>query len=117
VKLMPFLAFFGAVALTGCSDMCSNEVSQTVVSPSGALKAVVFSRNCGATTGFNTQVSVLPASTQLPPEGGNTFIGNGSTPLAVRWENESNLKIAGVGAVSPIKQNTQISGVAVAYGN
>ena len=117
MKLLPLLAFFGIFGLTGCSDMCGNEVSQTVASPSGALKAVVFSRNCGATTGFNTQVSVLHANKELPPEGGNTFIGNGSASLVVRWENESSLKIAGGGAASPIKQNTQVAGVAVAYGN
>jgi hypothetical protein len=62
-----------SVVLSGC-DLCENEISQSVISPSGKMKAVVFSRNCGATTGANTQVSIIPASGMLLDDGGNTLI-------------------------------------------
>jgi hypothetical protein len=31
-------------------------------------EVVVFERDCGATTGFSTQVSILPGTTRLPEE-------------------------------------------------
>ena len=61
--------------------MCENEISKTVISPSGNLKAVVFNRGCGATTGFNTQISIINTSEELESEGGNLFIADGTLPL------------------------------------
>src|SRR5687767_10343542 len=58
-------AIWAALLLFGC-DMCGNDIQLTVVSPDRKLKAVVFERSCGATTGFSTQVSVLPADRDLP---------------------------------------------------
>lgn len=42
-------------------------------SPSGQLKAVVFSRNRDATTGVKTRVSILRSEEALPDEAANTF--------------------------------------------
>jgi hypothetical protein len=53
--------------------MCANDVIKEVVSPDGKKKVVVFQRNCGATTGFSTQASVLTVSRSLPNDGGNVF--------------------------------------------
>jgi hypothetical protein len=44
----------GVIALVGFvwfsfRDMCGNDVMTEVLSPDGALKAVVFDRSCGAT--------------------------------------------------------------------
>jgi len=61
--------------LWSCGDPdCRNEIQEEHVSPDGSIKLVVFSRDCGATTGFNTQVSVLPIDTALPDSPGNTLI-------------------------------------------
>ena len=109
--VMPLLASL----LSGCGDTCENVPSQTVASPSGALKAIVFSRNCGATTGFNTQVSVLRAADSLLEEGGNTYISGASISIAVHWSNDSALQISGIGDKSPVKQNFNVSGVVVSY--
>ena len=58
----------------GSASSCTNTILSEVTSPGAELKAVVFSRDCGATIGFSTQVSVLPAGAQLrPSEGGNLF--------------------------------------------
>lgn len=116
VLILFFIIVFLVPFLTGCIvDGCVNEPLQTIVSPSGAFKAVVFSRDCGATTGFNTQVSVLGANETLPDEGGNIFISNKPLPIAVRWSSDSALQISGVGNVSPIKQNPHISTVTVTF--
>lgn len=104
------------VLLAGCS-LCDNEISQTVGSPSGKLKAVVFNRNCGATTGFNTQVSILAASTTLPDDGGNTLTLKGAVPLKVEWRSDSSLHLSGPGAAETFKKNSAVAGVSIDYGD
>jgi hypothetical protein len=68
VALVAISAFLG--------DMCANEVIREVASPDGKRKAVVFERDCGATTGFSTQASVLPIGKSLPNDGGNIFVAD-----------------------------------------
>lgn len=109
------LTLVTVLLFTGCGGTCGNEIAQTIVSPSKALKAVVFSRNCGATTSFNTQVSIMRANEMLADEGGNTFIADGSLPIVVNWQSEGALHISGVGVTSPIKQSPTVLGVNVIY--
>jgi hypothetical protein len=77
-------------------DMCANETIKEAVSPDGRKRVVVFQRNCGATTDFSTQASVLPIGKSLPNDSGNIFsadtnhgaatAGPGGGPeLAVSW--------------------------------
>ena len=72
-----------AILLAGCGDGCRNQLISRVDSPGGAHSAVLFQRGCGATTGFSTQISVLPASTE-PPGGGNVFRADTGHDAAVR---------------------------------
>lgn len=54
---------------------CGNEITiSKLTSPDGERHAFLFTRNCGATTGINAQVSVLPVFEELPNQGGNIFI-------------------------------------------
>ena len=57
-----------------CSGLCGNDVIEEVVSPNGKTKALVFQRDCGATTGFSTQISILSYQARLPDKPGNVFI-------------------------------------------
>jgi len=60
--------------ISGCeSSMCGNQVLQEIPSPDKKLKAVVFQRDCGATTGFSTQLSIIKANEKLPNSKGNVF--------------------------------------------
>jgi hypothetical protein len=102
--------------LTGCEgDMCGNEISQSIISPSGSYIAYVFSRNCGATTGFNTQVSVLPSTSKPPSDSGNLYINSQQFPVQLQWQSDKVLKISGAISSSTIKQLTTIEGVNVLY--
>jgi hypothetical protein len=62
--------------MSSFDDLCGNTIVATEFSPDHQRKAVLFERNCGATTGFSSQVSVLPADDDLPNEGGNVFAAN-----------------------------------------
>ena len=99
--------------LAGCDSMCGNEIVQTSLSPSGNLTAVVFSRNCGTTTSFNTQVSVL-TSAQLPTkDSGNLLVVDDQIDLQLSWVSESQLSIRGVGSSQVFKQEAHAAGVSV----
>ena len=92
------LAFIGCAKwLDVAFDMCGNDILRSVPSPDGKLTVVVFQRDCGATTGFSTQGSVLRSGEKLPNESGMLFImddndgaaptGPGGGPEAqVKWE-------------------------------
>lgn len=52
---------FGLITCVGgmFDDICGNKIIQEIPSPNRKLKAVIFTRDCGATTGFSTQISLL----------------------------------------------------------
>ena len=74
---------------------CDNEVATNkLTSPDGQRNAFVFTRNCGATTGINAQVSVLPVSEELPNQGGNVFICDAQPKqVQVEWAGRDLLQI------------------------
>jgi hypothetical protein len=101
--------------LSGCEQSCENEVVSRLVSPSGKLQAVVFHRGCGATVGFNTQLSVIPASSTLPNEGGNVLILDGKVQPEIQWLADARISVAGLGAAIVFKQERSIAGLEVEY--
>ena len=110
------LAFAAILAtLSACGQSCENEVIGRFPSPSGKLQAVVFHRGCGATVAFNTQVSVISATTSLPDEGGNVLILDGAVQPEIRWLSEERLSVAGVGATRVFKQERSVAGLQVEY--
>lgn len=108
------LIVFGA-SVASCGDLCGNEEVLSVVSPSGKVRAVAFTRSCGATTDFTTQVSLVGVGESLPNEVGNVFIVKGKLPLSLRWLSEQSLHISGVGSGAASKQETTARGVSVSY--
>jgi hypothetical protein len=109
------LVTVAVMLLGGCGSTCENEISQTIFSPSGKMHAVVFNRGCGATVGFNTQVSLLPAGAALPNDGGNVLIVDSSVPLKIEWESDETVRITGKLDTQIFKQEESVSGVRVEY--
>jgi len=101
--------------LTGCEQACQNEVAASLNSPSGKLQAVVFHRGCGATVGFNTQVSVIAAPGALSNEGGNVLILEGKVEPKIQWLSEGRLSIAGIGSEKAFKKEQSVLGIEVSY--
>lgn len=73
--LRSFVLLASVPLIGGCSDTCANDIVSRVPSPNGKLDAVLFQRDCGATTGFSTQVSVVEAETSANVSG-NAFVAN-----------------------------------------
>ena len=116
VYILPFIWFFLLIALG--PDLCANQIYQEVYSADRTLKAVVFQRDCGATTGFSTQVSVLPAGETLGNDvAGNLYITNGrpaDSRLLLQWTSQRSMLIQGH-VTDAIKQEKMIGDVAVSY--
>ena len=76
----------------GCA-LCGNDIGYEQLSPDGKTKAVAFERDCGATTGFSTQVSVLPSGKKLPNEAGNIFAADGNLKIRLEWDANDKLLV------------------------
>jgi hypothetical protein len=92
----------GFATVLGACDPCGSRIFQTVPAPGGAMQAVVFERDCGATTGFGTDVSIVPAGA-LPGEPvfiadtdhGAAPSGPGGGPaVQVRWLGADHVEIS-----------------------
>jgi len=68
----------------GSFGMCGNREVVRVPSPDGTLEAVLFQRDCGATTDFSTQVSIVPTGERLADQGGNAFVADANHDRATR---------------------------------
>jgi len=107
-------------------DGCANEILQKHPSPSGKVRVVVFQRNCGATTGFSTQASVLKAGEDLPNRPGNLFISDtdhgaapsgpgGGPELRVDWQGERALWLSHHENARIFQAETKVRGVSIQY--
>lgn len=109
-----------ATAFSGCSDTCQNRTVSRAEAPSGGLKAVLFQRDCGATTGFSSQVSVTDAD-DVPTGGGNVFVADtdqgtasattwGGPWVEMRWLSPGNLLIRYDARARVFTQNESVAG-------
>lgn len=95
VVVLP-IALVGVILHTMAGGMCANEVHAEIISPNQRYKAVIFQRDCGATTDFSTQISILKAKAKLPNKSGNIFIERGHPehfPHPIRWLSNTELFI------------------------
>jgi hypothetical protein len=107
-------------------DMCGNQIVEEVQSPNNKFKAVIFTRDCGATTGYSTQLSILEMTDQLENETGNTFIlsdnvgdglsfANGGARIGVIWTGDSALTVYFDNRTDFTSQETEIQDIKITY--
>ena len=86
-------------------NICGDEIIDEIPSPQGNQKVVVFQRDCGATTGFSTQASILEITQILKNESGNVFTSDtdhgaapygprGGPTLAVAWRSKNSVRLS-----------------------
>jgi hypothetical protein len=116
----------GTVACLNLAAGCGNDLVNEVRSPGGKIKAVVFQRDCGATTGFSTQVSLLSSNKSLPNESGNLFVAttdHGNAPAAawggpiveISWTDDANLLLRHDKRAGLSKREESLGGVKIRY--
>jgi len=104
------LATFSSCARHGCV----NEVRPVQRSPDGKRKVVLFTRNCDATTGFNTQASILDEPEDLPDEPGNAFILDRGE-ARVSWNGDGVLLVVILRSARIFKKEPSVRGVTITY--
>ena len=110
--------FFVAYNFLSFDDTCQNEVLSELANPNGQVKAVIFQRNCGATTGFSTQVSIN--------EGGNVLVAdtnhgeapsdeNGGPKVEADWIGNKNLKLSYHPKARTFTKVTSLNDIQITY--
>ncbi|RPF71423.1 hypothetical protein [Aurantiacibacter spongiae] len=111
------------LALAGCDGaVCDNRIVDRLPSPDGRFEAVVFERDCGATTAFSTQLSI--GSPGMTPRGaGNVFVASRGRPHAewngaeatARWLAPDRLEIIVDSEAQIFHEQQYLDGVAMVY--
>jgi hypothetical protein len=124
------VAAIGIVAYVGFrsfdSSMCGVSVVRRMTSPDGRLEAVVFERDCGATTEFATQLSVVQAGTAIKNDVGNLLMADSDhgrasldsgnvIHLRVEWVGSDSLVVRYDRRARIFRQNKRANGVSVSY--
>lgn len=95
------LTLVGAAVLVGLAWVvvdrmmeCGVTQHASLTSPGGSKQAVLFDVDCGATTGFNTQVAIAPMNTAFDREETlPVLVMNGRWSLPIRWIDDRTLHI------------------------
>jgi hypothetical protein len=106
------------------SGSCGTNHVFTYPSPDGMHKLVVFNWDCGATTDFSFNVSLLSASKALSRDPGNIYSHYHQCPdqragqrnFDVEWQDSSHVNVKVEGAESGMR-NTDRDGVTVSIEN
>lgn len=108
-KLLNVLLIVGATAYVGLGVIllltrmffdslfpCGDTVLSNIKSPDGLYSATLYERNCGATTGFSTLITVSNAGQMATPDDDDHVVFIASVPpvLRLRWESSTVLSIA-----------------------
>ena len=105
--------------------MCENSVVSRTPSPDGQYDAVIFERDCGATTGFSTQISVVDGGKSVSGSG-NAFVadddhgaaraGSWGGPWAEpKWLSPARLLIRYAKKSRVFEQSNNAEGVTITY--
>lgn len=105
----------GVVLYNFSLNICANTIVSTHISPNNELKLVIFERNCGATTGFSTQASLLKENESLGNESGNLYISEGYPKgYNAIWLTEDSINITGITG-NNYKRETKLKNVTINY--
>lgn len=107
-------------------DLYGNEVLAEYPSPREKHRVVVFQRDCGATTGFSTQASILKVDEPLKNVGGNVFTSDtnhgaapsgpgGGPALFVTWLGENSVAFSYHPNTRVFRMEPEMDGAQVTY--
>ncbi len=125
--LMGGMAWYYLPQIAGLIGFCANEVVSEARSPSGSKRALVFTRSCGATTSYGTNVSILSRHQWNPSGPGNLFLaewdraadkipgGRAGPPVQVSWKSDQHLLVTYDPRSKVWFQRYKVKGVTVEY--
>jgi hypothetical protein len=99
IKVLPLCV--ALITINACGSLCSNQELEEALSPDKKHHAIVFNRDCGATTALNVQVSLLPAAQRLENTGNVFIVDAGKSTSAsqslnvhIMWINSKELTVS-----------------------
>jgi hypothetical protein len=101
--------------LGGLLPACQVTENDRLTSPDAGFDLVVFSRNCGATTGPNTQAALIPAGDPLPDDAASFLSIGVEADLAARWNSEGHIEMTLPADGTVYRQDDAVAGFAVIY--
>lgn len=108
-------------------NFCGNDIIQKLPAPDGRHVAFLFQRDCGATTGFSSQISLFPKdAAHLPNDSGNLFVASqdkGDGPLGpwhgplvrMRWIDSKLLEVRYNHAAQTFAREEKLGAVRIRY--
>lgn len=112
VVVFAVIVYVSELPFFGCGDSVVSES----VSPNGQLVAVVFLRNCGATTGYSTQVSLRRSAEPFDSEKQSPFlILDDDGKVVLSWREQSRLVIRLPREPKVVRKESEQSGVSIEY--
>lgn len=95
---------------------CTPDMRNSIISPDGATKLVIFGLDCDASTGPNTQAAIHPAAEPFSSETAQTFFSaGGKHDLAARWDAGGNIEITVPESAAIYRQAEEVAGLTVLY--
>lgn len=106
--------------------VCDNSIVEELQNPTLTKKAVLFVRDCGATTDYSKHISILSPGKSLNHKGGNCFItdsNHGKAPedslggptIHMKWISPDTLEISHHEGCRIFKDRSRCKGVIVLY--
>jgi len=125
-RVLGFLISAGCILLSFGCDVCNNRMVREIPSPNGSKRAVLFERDCGATTDFSTQVSILPVGKKLGTSAGNTFVADSNHGIVsvdsqsviavdIAWKNDQEIEITYPTRARTFLKASEFQGIRIVY--
>jgi hypothetical protein len=96
--------------------MCGNTIQLEIYNPNKTYKIVKFDRDCGATTGNSTQISIIKASDSLPNDPGNIFIADRDS-VEISWQSNYDILIRNPEEMQTFTKDTTFKQFRIRYQN
>jgi hypothetical protein len=118
ITLLLLISFCRTLCSGFSTGLCENYIYQQAISPNGEYRVVVFQRDCGATTGFSTNLALLGTNEALGQHSGNMLRASGHPDwfdIEVEWQDDTHVTITHNGKWKPSKQKDVLRGVHISY--
>jgi hypothetical protein len=95
---------------------CETLILKSIPSPNGNKAIVIFGKECGATVGFNTQISVALTRGAFSSEKNPPFlVVSTKSDVAARWLGETAIEVIVPQGVKVFKNEQNVDGINVEY--
>lgn len=101
--------------VTGLIPECAVREQQRLPAPDGAFDLVIFARDCGATTGANTQAALVPPGEAVPFDAASFVSVGAQTDLAPRWTGDGGIEMTLPPTAEIYRRDASVAGIAVSY--